>query len=370
MEPFVPAELPLTDIDWAELVPQISTANAALARYDGMMKSVINPQVLLSPLTVREAVLSSRIEGTQSTIEEVLKVEADTGNHVEASRRDEIQEVINYRRAMREAVQILENLPLCLRVLKKLHAILLDSVRGKEQTPGEFRTDQNWIGPKGCPIERATFVPPAPDVMRKALHNWEEYCHYEEKDRLVQLAVVKAQFEIIHPFRDGNGRIGRMLVPLFLYEKQLLKEPMFYISEYFEEHDEEYRGRLSAISKDGDWIGWIKFFLTAIQMQAGSNTTKVEGIVDLYTAMKARVSEVTHSQYSIHALDAMFTQPIFRRSIFHKSSNIPSRQTADSILRSLLEVDILKELEPGGGRRSAILCFPALINLVEGRKVV
>jgi len=370
MKPFEPDKLPLNSIDWALLVPLIGDANAALARYDGMMQTIPNRRLLLSPLTVREAVLSSRIEGTQSTIEEVMRIEADPTERMESSRGDEIQEVVNYRIAMGEAVHLLEKYPVCHRVLKSLHKILFDSVRGRDKSPGEFRKDQNWIGPKGSPIEKATFIPPTPDQMVVALDNWEKYCHFNEKDRLVQLAIVKAQFEIIHPFNDGNGRIGRMLVPLFLFEKGLLGEPMLYISEYFENHDDEYRSCLNAISSQNDWNGWITFFLTAVLDQAKANTDKVKGILDLYGGMKNRVGSATRSQFAMHLLDAIFSRPVFRRSGFSRTAQIPNRQTADYLLKLLIKDGVLKVLEPGSGRKSALLCFPDLINLVEGREVV
>jgi len=223
-QPYKPQKLPLDSIDWGSLVDLIARANAALARYDGMLETMVNPTLLLSPLTTQEAVLSSRIEGTQATLEEVLEFEADPTRKIEPSKYADIQEIINYSKAMQHAVTLLKTKALCLNLIKELHAILLDSVRGANKARGEFRRIQNWIGPPGCSIEEATFVPPSPDVLPQALDNWEKYIHYNEKERLVQLAIVKAQFELIHPFLDGNGRIGRMLVPLFLYEKKLLSQ--------------------------------------------------------------------------------------------------------------------------------------------------
>ena len=174
MRPYEPDSLPISSIDWAAHVPLIGQANAALARYDGMLQSIVNPAVLLSPLTAQEAVLSSRIEGTQASVEEVLEYEADPEEEMEPSKRSDIQEIINYRRAMGMAVERLRERPLCLKLFKELHAVLLDSVRGRNKAPGEFRRSQNYIGPPGSPIEKATFVPPSPDRLAPALDNWEK----------------------------------------------------------------------------------------------------------------------------------------------------------------------------------------------------
>src|SRR4030042_1620362 len=286
MEPYKPKNLPLDCIDWAAHVTLIGQANAALARYDGMLQSIVNPSVLLSPLTTREAVLSSRIEGTQANIEEVMRYEADSREPIEASRLADISEIINYRKAMNHAVDSLKTSPCCLNLMKELHFILLDSVRGRDKARGEFRRTQNYIGRPGDPIEKASFIPPVWEDVEQSMSAWEKYLHAEEKDRLVQLAIAKAQFELIHPFLDGNGRIGRILIPVFLFEKGLLSSPMFYLSSYLEEHRDEYYERLLAISRRNDWNGWIRFFLTAVRDQAGINAEKTRSITALYDRMK------------------------------------------------------------------------------------
>jgi Fic family protein len=370
LEPFVPDILPLNLIDWAAHVPLIGQANAALARYDGMLQGIPNPGVFLSPLTTQEAVLSSRIEGTLASMEEVLEFEANPREHGEPSKHQDIQEIINYRLAMFKAMEDLRDRPLCLNLVKDLHGILLDSVRGRDKAPGQFRRTQNYIAPPGYPIEKATFVPPSPDLLPDILDNWEKYMHFDEKDILVHLAIVKAQFEIIHPFLDGNGRMGRMLVPLFLFAKKLLSSPMFYPSAYFEANREAYYTRLQAISQQQDWNGWIQFFLTAIVEQAAINIAKVREILRLYEDMKTKVVETTHSQFAIQALDAIFSRPIFLGADFAAISRIPTKVTAATIVRQLLGAEILRTLHPARGRRSAMLVFPELINLVEGHSVV
>jgi len=236
----------------------VGQANAALARYDGLLQGIPNPAVMLSPLTTQEAVLSSKIEGTQATVDEVLEQEA--GLLKEGEKYKDILEISNYRQALFAAREYLQDYPIRLGFVRELHRILMNSVRGQDKTPGEFRNDQNWIGKFGCSIEHATFVPPNPLQLPIYLQAWEHYVDSDDVDFLIQTAVVHAQFELLHPFKDGNGRIGRILIPLFLYQKRALSQPMFYLSEYLENHRDEYYARLKAISSDDNWNDWLVFF--------------------------------------------------------------------------------------------------------------
>ncbi|OPY50648.1 MAG: Fic/DOC family protein [Methanosaeta sp. PtaU1.Bin060] len=369
MEPYIPDNLPLNSIVWERHVPLIGRANRALARYDGVLLGIVNPQVLLSPLATHEAVLSSRIEGTQATLEDVLVYEAEMGERIEKDRRDlpridEIREVINYRQAMKAAVEALEHRPLNINTICDLHRILLTGVRGERKAPGEIRRIQNYIAPPGTPIERAIFVPPEPPILMDALSNWEMYLHSDEKDPLVQLAVLKAQFELIHPFLDGNGRIGRMLVPLILYSKKIISSPNFYISDYLERNRDTYHDRLLAISRDGDWNGWIDFFLQAVIEQADLNSMKARAILSLYDDMKTRIPDITGSRYSIQAIDAIFSRPIFNTREFSRISAIP-RESATKILSELKDNDILEVLRQGQGRRPTTYIFASLIEITQ-----
>jgi len=369
--PYEPDVLPLTALDWRRLLPLVGQANAALARYDGLLQGIPNPAVMLSPLTTQEAVLSSRIEGTQATVDEVLEQEA--GLLKEGAKFQDIQEISNYRAALYAAREQLKDYPIRLAFVRELHRILMSSVRGQGKTPGEFRKDQNWIGTHGCPIEQASFVPPNPVQLPDHLQAWERYLDSDDADFLLQTAVVHAQFELLHPFKDGNGRIGRILIPLFLFQKRALSQPMFYLSEYLEAHREDYYARLKAISADGDWNGWIAFFLQAIVAQAGTNSARVTAIQSLYEEMKLAIQEATRSQYTVHVLDAIFSKPIFR------SSDVTAQlkrefgiheKTTPGLLRQMRDAGILRELQAGSGRRPATLCFPRLINLAEGREVL
>lgn len=359
---------PPTTLDWSRLIPHLGPAAAAVARYDGMLAAVPNPSVLLSPLTTQEAVLSSRIEGTQATMGEVLEFEA--GQQASSpERREDIQEVLNYRAAMREAERLLATLPVSLRVVREAHRVLLAGVRGQNKSPGEYRRIPNWIGPPGCKMEDAHFVPIGADKLPQAMSAWERYAHDEAPDKLVQLAILHAEFEALHPFLDGNGRLGRMLVPLFLWQNGLIRQPMFYISAYFEARRDEYYDGLLAVSRDDDWTGWCRFFLEAIRVQAEDNLAKAQGILTLYEEMKRRVPEMTRSQYAIRALDWIFERPVFRTSDFIDGAGIPA-PTARRFLVVLQNGDVLRVLVPGSGRRAAVLAFPALLNVAEGRAVL
>jgi Fic family protein len=368
MKPFVAERLPLNCIDWPALIPLIGQANRTLALYEGILYGVPNPEVLLSPLTTQEAVLSSRMEGTQATLGDVLKFEAGA-EVVEEAKRQDIQEIINYRRALQVAEVELTRRPFNLNLLLQLHSVLLDSVRGRNNARGRFRTEQNWIGSPGSSIEEARFIPPSPLSLPENLDNWEKYYHAEERDPLVQLAIVHAQFEIIHPFLDGNGRLGRILVPLFLHEKRLLSRPMFYISSYLEANRAEYIERLRDLGRPKSWDRWIEFFLRSLIEQAKENATTARAIKQLYEKLKTRLIELTHSRYAVPLLDYLFDQPIFQSSQLTRQAQMPSVPTVMQMLRRLRKAGILKTVRKGSGRRAEIFAFVELLNLCEGKKV-
>ena len=361
---------PPKEIEWAQLIPLIGPANAAVARYDGLLNAIPNAAVLLSPLMTQEAVLSSRIEGTQATMGEVLEFEAEAdGADVPEEKRNDIEEILNYRKAMWRAEELLRDLPLCQRIVKEAHGVLLDGVRGHNKAPGEYRRIPNWIGPPGCPIEESRYVPVSADRLPDAMGTWERYIHEDAPDRLVQLAVLHAEFEALHPFLDGNGRLGRMLVPLFMAKNGLLSQPMFYISAFFERNRDEYYERLLAVSRDANWTQWIAFFLKSVVEQAGENQRKATEILALYDDNKRRFQEMTHSQYSIQALDFLFQRPFFRSADFVAQAGIP-RPTARRIINILRSNDLLRTIREGKGRRTGIFAYAELLNIAEGRKVL
>lgn len=360
---------PPENLDWPRLLPLIGPANAAVARYEGVLHGIPNPNVLLSPLTAQEAVLSSRIEGTQATLGEVLEFEAQGELFDESTpKKADIREVLNYRAALNEATRLLAELPLSQRLIRQTHGVLMQGVRGRNKDPGEYRRIANWIGPAGCAVEQARFVPCPVERLPQAMDALEQYLHGDAPDRLVQLAIVHAEFEAIHPFLDGNGRLGRLIVPLFLYANGLLSRPNFYLSDYLESHREQYYERLLAVSRDDDWTGWIAFFLEALITQAEANQTKAQAIHTLYRDRKDWIAQITRSQYGVRALDWMFARPIFKTSDFAETADIP-RPTANRILRLVRDEGLLTELQPASGRRAAILAFAELLNIAEGRSV-
>lgn len=371
MEPFIPQKLPIIEVSWESLIPLIGLANRRLAEYNGVLYSLPNPEILLSPLTTQEAVLSSRIEGTQATLGEVLKYEAGE-EPTQESRRQDIQEIMNYRRALREAEEDLKTRPFNLGLLLRLHGTLLNSVRGRNKARGQFRDEQNWIGAPGSPMEEAQFVPPAPgEDFKAALYNWEEYYHMERPDSLVQLAVIHAQFEILHPFLDGNGRLGRILIPLFLYEKNLLSRPTFYLSEHLEKNREAYIEHLRAIGRAPNaWNKWISFFLRGLIEQAQVNIDKARQIHTLYDSLKKRVLDLTRSQFAVPLLDLIFQRPIFQSTHLDGHPTMPSRPMIMNMLGRLKSAGILAVIRQGSGPRAQVLALTELVNIAEGKKII
>ena len=365
MKPFRPEALPTLRVDWERLIPFIGPANRAIANFNGVLYGLRNPDILLSPLTTQEAVLSSRIEGTQATLGEVLKFEAGEAPR-EESRVLDIQEILNYREALHRAEEELKTRPFNLNLLLELHKILLNSVRGRDKGRGQFRKVQNWIGSPGSPIEKADFVPPDPLTLMPHLGGWESYYHSDRPDLLVQLAIVHAQFEIIHPFLDGNGRIGRILIPLFLFERKLLTRPVFYLSSYLETNRDEYIERLRRLGRQKHaWTGWIEFFLLAIARQAEANVDAARRIMELYESLKPRVISLTRSQYAVPVLDVLFERPILSAGSFDKLPGLPGKTMIVRMLSKLREAGILSVGRAQSGRKPQILIFDELLSLCE-----
>jgi len=367
MKPFIPHKLPLDSLDYKELIPLVADANSEISRYDGLLQGIVNPEILLSPLTNEEAVLSSKIEGTQATVDEVLEHEA--GLLKEGQKSKDIQEILNYRKALFASNKHLENYPISLSFICEIHKILLSSVRGEKKNPGNFRKDQNWIGLNNCSIEQASFVPPDPLILQTELDNWSTYLKSDDIDIIIQTAVMHAQFEILHPFEDGNGRIGRILIPLFLYQKKKLSSPVFYLSSYLEANREEYYFHLNNISKSNDWDSWIKFFLKAVTIQSKQNSEKVKKIMNLYDELKNKMPSITKSHYSMQIIDAIFDVPIFDLShLIGKVGMV--RKTANSLIAKLKDENILTEVRKASGNKSAVLAFRDLLNIAEGKDVL
>lgn len=363
MTPYLPEKMPPANLSWGEIVPAMSAANQAIARYDGMLQTLPNPSVLLSPFTSKEAVMSSRIEGTVATLSEVLEFEAGQ-KEFSPEKREDIHEILNYRSAMRFAISHLNDNPITLKFIKYLHQILLDSVRGRNKQRGEFRTTQNWIGPRGCTQKDAHFIPPSPLDLQQSLSDFENFVNSDQPDPLIHSALVHAQFELLHPFLDGNGRLGRLLIPLTLFKAKTLSSPMFYISGYFDQHRNEYYDRLQSISSENNWIDWLKFYLEAIRAQAIENIDHVKAVHDLYERVKFDASEDLRSHYFIQAIDAIFSRPIFSTTDFIRNSNIP-KGSANRILGKLTELGVINILSLAQGSRPTTYVFTELLYIAD-----
>lgn len=357
-------EFPPPNIDLSSVVALIGRANASLSRYDGLLESLINPEVLLSPLVMKEAELSSKIEGTIATANEVYQQQA--GEKFEPKKDADIHEILNYRGTLRIAGQILGKDPITLHLLRQMHGSLMQGVRGQDKNPGQFRGSQNWIGAPGCKIEEAIYVPPSHLVLQELLEQFVGFANSfdESMDPIVQAALIHAEFELIHPFDDGNGRIGRILIPLFLVKRGCIVSPSLYVSGYLEANRDEYYSRLKNISERGDWLGWVEFFLKVIVNQSESNLKLVRNIIKLYENIKREVSDLLHTDQAIYIVDMLFDTPIFRANELHRRLNI-QRQRAAQYIRTLKGAGIITELRQASGRTPALLSFDGLWQITD-----
>jgi Fic family protein len=363
-------KFPPVNLDWQQLIPLIGPARGSLERYDALLSTIPNAHVLLSPLTTQEAVLSSMIEGTTVTIGEVLEIEAGAKpESYSQPKLDDAEEVLNYRKAMRACSEAMAERPFSQHMLRSAHAILLQGVRGREKSPGSYRDQQNLIGRPGCTLETASFIPIGMEYLQQGMDDWEQFFRRTDlPDILVQLAILHVEFEALHPFKDGNGRLGRMIIPLFLYQRKLLTSPDFYMSGYLEANRPEYQERLRAVSRDDDWTGWCVFFLKGIKAQAAENERKARAILDLYNRVKEQMMDEMRSLYAINAVDFIFKAPIFPSTLFTKHSEIP-RPSATRLLILMRKAGLLKTISERRGRKEGFYAFRELLNIAEGADV-
>jgi len=333
---FVPAPLPPRIEYTSKLVNLIADAHKVLGALDGMGRTLPNPDLLVMPYMRREAVSSSGIEGTQASLSDLFRFEAARTNSPEDS---DVREVHNYVTAMRHGLQRLKELPLSLRLVRELHLKLMRGVRGQEQQPGEFRRRQNWVGPEKCRIQDSIYVPPPVEELDRTLTEWEAFLHAPEAlPPLIKCAAVHAQFESIHPFLDGNGRVGRLLITLFLCEKGHLTLPLLYLSGYLEKNRGEYYGRLQSIREEGDWQGWIEFFLEAVLVQSHEAIQCADRILQLKEKYREILQKgAKRTTVSVLALvDSLFLNPYLRTSdaVGRMKVSIPTAQAAIDKLQS------------------------------------
>lgn len=288
---FVPSNLPPDPpivID-TEMQSLLSRADRALGRLDGSIQTLPNPDLFVMMYVRKEAVLSSQIEGTQASINDLLKAEADI---YDQTMPKDVDEVVNYVSAMNHGIRRLSELPLSIRLIREIHEKLLHGVRGHQLQPGELRRSQNWIGAGGSTLQTASFIPPPHDVAAQSMGNLEKFLHEDDHiPPLIKIGLAHAQFETIHPFLAGNGRVGRLLITFFLYEKQLLTRPVLYLSHYFKAQRQEYYERLQATRVDGDWESWIKFFLKGVGDVSEQATETARQIVGLREAHRSVISD-------------------------------------------------------------------------------
>lgn len=371
MEAALPVEyqvgaFPPQDLDWAALAPLIGPASAGLGRYDGLLRSIPNADVLLSPLAFREAVDSNRIEGTQTTVAAVLQFEAEgrTDDESTPARADQ-REVLNYRNALNAANRLMqEGGGMSQWLIRGAHSVLMEGVRGRDKHPGAYRMVPAWIGRPGAGQDDADYIACPYELIQSEMDDWEAFLNASGWDVIVQLAIVHAQFEAIHPFEDGNGRVGRLVLPLFLVARGALSAPSFYLSGYLDRHRAEYVERLRAVSRDGDWTGWCAFFLHAVAEQAAENQQQAAAILDLYERRKEWIPGVVKSQHAVRALDQLHATPIFTTPRFIANSGIPSA-TARRIVTVLRERGIVREYRPRSGRTPALLAYQELLDVAD-----
>jgi Fic family protein len=358
-------KFPPVDLNYGKLVEPLVRATDAVARYDQMLKNMHNSEILLAPLRSQEAVISSRMEGTISTMDEILKYEADHPAETENATnvRSEVIETILYQRALKATQQAMaQGYPLSQSLIKGIHQRLLSFGRGASKSPGQFKNEQNYLADK--PKKSILFVPISPEKLQEGLDKLFNYIEHSTHPELIKAGITHIEFEALHPFMDGNGRIGRMLITLMLWASQTISEPHFYISGYLEENKDEYIDTMRNVSEHDDWEGWCVFFLNAIEKQAIKNLVIAESIRNLYEEMKIIFSKALSSRWSVSALDFVFTNPVFRNSRFTSKSGIPTPSAA-RFTRVLLEKNLLFTLEEASGRRSALYSFEPLMELVR-----
>lgn len=342
------------------LIRMQSSADRALSELAGVARTLPNPHLLIRPFVRKEAVMSSRIEGTQASLSDLFFFEAANLRGKDVS---DVREVANYVHALEYGLTRLQELPICLRLIEEIHAKLMKNVGGTAQTPGEFRRSQNWIGPPGCTLTQATYVPPPENEMRIALDAFEKYLHTpSDLPPLVRLALIHYQFEAIHPFLDGNGRIGRLLVPLLLCAEGLLTQPLLYLSAFFERHRDEYYQLLLDVSQKGLWTKWILFFLRAVATQAADAIRRSDGLLKLWQTYRDQLQSARASALLLQLVDDLFAYPALSNPGVSKRLNITPRSAQQNI-NKLIDAGILREAT--GRRRNRVYIAADIIDIIE-----
>lgn len=359
-------QFPPQTLDLNKIIFPLARALDALVRYDEMLKGLHNSKVLLSPFRNQEAVVSSRMEGTIATMDELLQAEADisdTDDPADYGARNDIIEVFAYNRAMQNAERaVKDGAPISEWLIRSAHSTLLRYGRGANKHPGEYKTEQNYIADRGR--KKILFIPVAPAHLPTGMQALVRFMETGPDHPLIKTALAHLEFEALHPFEDGNGRVGRMLVTLNLWKAGLISAPHFYISQYLEDVKDEYIDAMRHVSQHGAWTEWVVFFMNALAEQAALNGQKARAIQSLYETLKPRFREMLNSPWAVAAQDFVFTNPVFRNSRFTSSAGIP-RATAIRLSRALAENGLLRMVETASGQRAALMSFEPLMELVR-----
>lgn len=357
-EALIPNPLPPEVEMTPRLIRAMSEADRLIGQLAGVGRSLPNPHLLMRPFVAQEAVLSSRIEGTQATLGELLA--ADAGAVVERS-PDDLCEVGNYVAALEHGMARLGTLPLSLRLVRELHEKLMQGVRGEQATPGEFRRSQNWIGPAGCVLNNATFVPPPVDWLMDCLGKWEDFLHERSLPPLIQIGMLHYQFEAIHPFLDGNGRVGRLLTTLFLIERGVLPTPLLYLSAFFEATRGDYYDRLLAVSYQAAWGHWLEYFLNGVARMSADALSRAESINRLLTTWRTKVAGRSSRTVSI-LVDMLAENPFWTINQAAGKLNV-AYTTAQRAIEKLQSLGILEQTDDA--RRGRVYCARQLMSILD-----
>jgi Fic family protein len=358
-------KFPPVTLNYSKLLTPLADASSALARFDQMLKTMHNSEILLAPMRSQEAVISSRMEGTVSTLDEILQYEAEyTEGQEDISKttRSEVIETWLYQRSLTAAQEQMEQgQPLSAYLIRAAHEKLLSFGRGAKKDPGRFKTEQNYLADRN---KKILFVPIRPEKLQDGMDVLFKYLNESDDTPLIKAAISHVEFEALHPFKDGNGRIGRMLITLLLWSNKKISQPHFYISGFFEDHKDDYIDKMRAVSEKDDWTDWCIFFLHAIETQAIKNLEVAESIRNLYEEMKVIFVDALGSRWSVGALDFIFTNPVFKSNKFTSMSGIPT-STALRFVRVLNEKGLLTTIVEASGRRPAMYAFEPLLALVR-----
>ena len=355
---------PPENIEIERIFNSLTSALEQITRYDEKLQNIPNSELLLAPLRQRDAVVSSRMEGTISTLEEVLRLEASaSASRAEEGTRSDTIEVSLYARALRQAeIAISDGYRISEHLIKSAHQTLLSYGRGAEKNPGEYKSQQNYVGDRRA--RRVDFIPISPERLQGGMRSLFEFIRNDVQHSLIKVAIAHAEFEALHPFDDGNGRVGRMLIPLMLWQQGSLSAPHFFVSDFFDRNKDEYIDRLRQVSLSNDWTGWCSFFLNGLEAQARSNIAVVSQIQGHHEEARIRFREILRSQHFQAAVDYMFANPVFWNNHFVEAANAPA-STLRNFTPRLVEAGWLEVIVAPSGRSPGLYAFPSLLRILE-----